>query len=170
MLSWFGAIAVIVSALLAGICKREEFRRREQELRDFMVFLTHLENDLDCLKSGFKDALERAIPYCETNLQAMLETVLSRLKCATGERISKVWNDVLADADLAITAEDVEVMKSFGKGLDGGDFSAQKRNITFIKKQIEKCMEDAGESGKKNGKLMVQLSLLGSAAVVILLL
>lgn len=170
MLSWLGAITVIVSALLVGLAKREEFKSREQELKDFMNFLSRLENDLDCFKSGLRDALEHALPYCETNLQVMLETVLEKLRVATGERVSEIWNEALIHTNFTINAEDKEILKSFGNGLDGGDFSAQKRNIEFTKKQLEQRLEDARKSGEKNGKLSVQLSLLGSIAVVILLL
>ena len=170
MLSWIGAITVIASAVLMGITKREEFRCRERELRDFMNFLSRLENDLDCLKSGIRDALEHALPYCETNLQVVLDKVLERLKSASGERVSEVWNEALIHTSLTINAEDKEILKSFGKGLDGGDFSAQKRNIEFTKRQLERRLDDARESGEKNGKLTLRLSLLGSIAVVILLL
>lgn len=170
MLRWFGALVVVLSAFSVGVLKYEELKRRELELNDFLRFLDHIESIFDCLHGGLPEALEGAIVYCETDFQLLLSSVLKQLRSASGVRASKAWEIALQETKLAINTEDFDVLRDFGKGLDGSDFSAQQRNIAFAKKQTERRLEDARESRKVNGKLAVQLSVFGSVATVLLLL
>ena len=170
MLNWIGAAFIMVSAIVVGLIKREELRQRELELQDFLQFLFCLENSFDCLKQGLCEAVKQALPYCKTRFSTVLEQVLTELYKASGKSASEIWESVLDNAVLAITTEDMAVFRSFGKGLNGNDFSAQKRNVLFTQKEIEKRLDDARESRNVNGKLTLQLSIFGSIAVVLLLL
>lgn len=170
MLKWLGIFAIMLSALAVGSLKRDELKRRERELFDFSQVLSYLENAFDCRQDCLPEAVEGAMTYCETDLYLLLESFLKKLRGAEGIRTSDAWVDALNETTLSINAEDREVLKSFGKGLDGSDFAAQKRNIAFTKKQIETCLEDARVSCKVNGKLTLQLSFLGSIAIILLLL
>lgn len=170
MLKLIGTVIVVVSAFLVGLLKRENLKRRERELKDFIQFLSHLEDAFCCLQSRLADAVEGARIYCETDLQCLLGEFLARLRLANGAKASDAWQASVENSNLALNFEDFEMLKTFGKGLDGRDFEAQKRNILFTKRQAEKRLEDAEQLGKTNGKLSVQLSVLGSIVIVLLLI
>ena len=163
MLKLIGAVIILVSGSVWGFLMSDKLKRKAQELGKIISGLMLLENEIYYGKRDIKTVLSS---IGDSQKIEMFKDVSENIE-KNGIKLS--FSDAIKKNSLLLGTEK-EALTVLSENLGMTDSDTQIKSIRHAKKLLETAKDVADEEYEKSGKLFKSAGVLGSIAVVILLL
>lgn len=171
MLKAAGIFLIFMAGTGIGFSKSMEFTRREQELRMFLQIALYLKGAVRCGNASLPEAfLETACKF-EGVYRKFLMEVSECLKMANGRTCGSIFRDC-AEKNLegtALSAEEKEIVFSFGCRLGYLDREMQLRQIEMFEMELSEALEHLKKELPEKKKLCRSMGILGGILLGVLL-
>ena len=163
-----GAFFIVIGSTLFGKMYANTFKERVEFLVDFNKRLEILKNEIGFMKGILSDTLAKAGEF-EGKSKEFFKTVLENLE---DMEAGMAWNSAckVKLAEMSLTKEDCEVIKTLGRLLGVSDVEGQLANIESISGQIDMLIDAAEAERKKNEPLFKSIGPIAGVGTAILLM
>lgn len=172
MLKLLGALFIIFGSTASGFVYSEKFRKRTQQLNEFLRCLYQLQNEIIYTHTDLPEGLR--------NLSKISIFPIGRFFKEVSELLEKNEVDTVFDAfmqgfqiekdEIFLEKEDIEVIMNFSKTLGESDIEAHKKIFSLAVENLKKQTQISENIMHKNVKMYRSLGFSMGAALIILLL
>lgn len=167
----FGGFLIIAATSSLGLLFSYRYSSRPKELRSIRRLLQMLETEIVYGATPLPHALCNIAKRADGNTGIFLELTSQLLSERTFLSVKEAWvhavNTVLGKT--ALTASDMELIKSFGSMLGCSDREDQQKHFSLLYIQLKQQEDMAEEERKRNARMYKSLGFLFGAAVFIML-
>lgn len=167
-----GALIVIVTCAITGICWGAKTTYRIEELEHMQRAMTMLQNNIDFLAMPLPDALEeigKKSYYIIANLFLKTANEMEKRKGEGGEEIWK--QEVLHWQNTTyLEKQDIDAVIRFGTSIGYLDIEQQKASIILLLRYIETTLTQLQQKKIQQQKLYTSMGILGGMFIVVILL
>lgn len=167
-----GIILIFLSGTSFGLYHSFKPIFRKNDLIEMKRALLILNSEIKFLSAGIKEALKSI----ENNVNSPIKEIFSNFKInlekKTGESISIIWEESLKNniKNTYLTKEDEHKFRLIGKNLGSYDKELNLNNLEIIFNYIDTALKDIETEKLKNMKMYQSVGILGSLALIILLI
>lgn len=172
LIKFFLIFCVFGASTFIGYTIANRYRTRVNEINDLLfaleIFETKIKYTYDSLGTSF------------LYIADILKTKIYRIFYVTAEEIRENKNDsagecfkrVVDDEKifLALTKEDIDILKELGVSLGQTDMEGQVKNIRLVHDSLKKQLTNANDEKNKNFKLYRNMGMLSGLVIIIILL
>ena len=162
------SIIIVISSSLLGIIKSRKLGEREFILRDFILFLTCIENEIKYMLTVLPNAYEIARIPLTTKLKNALGAISSdMLKSSSYDEIERSIEQNINQID-ELESYDKSLITSTLKNLGTTNTDGQINLIENAIKNIENQIEEANSIKIKNSRMYRMLGCLFGIIIVVI--
>lgn len=168
----FGAILILTSSTLTGICYKRKYSIYIRELENFSSCLDVLSNEISLSLKNLYDSLSNTNNYASEFNHIFFDDLLRMLQNSDGETISYIWCRCLDENitfKLIYAKDDINDFKEFGNLLSSGDTQIHLKNIKNLKIKLENKVNTL-KLKKEKVSVIGKLGVYFGAAIVIMLI
>jgi stage III sporulation protein AB len=172
MLKLLGALLVICGSTAAGFYYSDKFKRRTQQLNEFLRCFYQLQNEIVYTHTNLPEGIK--------NLSKTSIFPIGRLFKEISELLEKNEVDTVFDAftqgfkiernEIFLAKEDIEIIMNFSKTLGESDIEGHKKIFSLVLENLKKQTQISETIMYKNVKMYRALGFTSGAALIILLL
>ena len=159
MVKLTGIVITIIAAAFLGIKKYFSLRERYNTLSQIKLSAIQMEGKLRCMCMPLDE--------CFTESEGVFSVAAQHIK--KGLIPQKAIEKACGENEY-LTQADKEVIMRFAKGLSAQDCDGQIANALLLAENIQMQIDDARYNLKTKGALSIKGSILGGAAIVLLLI
>ena len=159
MFKLIGSIIIMLSSVLFGMKKYNEYHERKHFLCVIFDGAVSVQNNLRCMCLPLYECFLQGGEFFEKVALLIKDGLLPQDAVTT---LSRSFH-MLKDSDLCL-------IERFSAGLSSEDVKGQLANTEFFIKELEKQISDADTELNSKGKLFLKGSILLAAALVLLLI
>lgn len=152
---------VICACGLIGMTVASGFARRPAQLRLMQSTLRMLETEISYGATPLPEAFKKIGRAVDPPIAAFYTEVGSHLSRASGCTASEAWEAGLRllEAESALRAEELSILKTFGQNLGSSDRDEQQKNIRLAMEQL-KIESEKAEAERKQERMWRYLGFL----------
>ena len=172
MLKMIFIISILIISTYIGFAYGENFRRRQDELKEILKALTILENDIVYGTTPLPEALENLSKKVRKPLNNLIDAITNRLKKGNVESVYEAALEefTVVEIEFYLLDDDKKVMGDFFKSLGESGVYGQEKIFSLAIEGIKINIKDADESAKKNVKLYRYLGVCFGAMIIIFII
>ena len=162
---------ILICSGYLGILFSGRFKKRVRQLEELQNAMLQLEFDIDFLNVTLCEAFEGIAKNTDGILKEVFFYVADRLQKSPGCDMQRLWQRAMIkySDDLALTEEDIQIIRDFSKTLGSGNREKEKNNIKVTQMRLKIAVDEAVSEAKKNIKMYRGLGLLSGVFMVIVL-
>lgn len=166
------SVAIVACCSLLGLQAANAYALRVKELRMLRMAFVHLESEVINYATFLPEAIEKVVHLTSGGVKEFLHEFGHRLQSRSGDTAAEAWEKALKGwkKHLHITAEDTQILLTFGKVLGISDRESQHRYFQIIQSQLKNQEQKAEEACSKYQTMYRNLGVLGGLALAIILL
>ena len=157
---------IIAICSYIGFLKADKYKNRILELRDMRSALNIFKNKIIFTYEPIGEIFKQIYSDTNNNIANMFEEFLKQNEKMS---VTEAWDLAVENSNNSFTAEDITIIKNFGKFLGktskDGQISEIELTNEFLKKQIEKAEDER----KQNEKLYRSLGVICGIGISIIL-
>jgi len=164
--------AIVASCSFLGIQAANAYVMRVKELRMLRMAFAHLESEVINYATFLPEAVEKVASLLQGGIREFFYDFGRRLQKRSGDTAAEAWEKALNSwgKHLHITAEDFQILLTFGKVVGVGDRESQRRYFQIIQSQLRNQEQKAEEACLKYRNMYRNLGVLSGLALAIILL
>lgn len=166
------SLMIVACCSFLGLQAANAYALRVKELRMLQMALAHLESEVINYATFLPEAVERVAALLQGGVKEFFDDFSYRLQRRSGDTASEAWEKALNSwkGQLHITAEDAQILLTFGKVLGVSDRESQQRYFQIIQSQLRNQERKAEEACLKYRNMYRNLGVLSGLALAIILL
>lgn len=166
----FGAIALLVTGLGAGMTARHTLKLRIVMLSLFERFLQGLSEKIRYTAMPVADVLRALAEMPEFSAFLFLQETVKRLSVDGEFRVA--WRAVVMERchAWALSEQEMNLFLDFADGLGTADIIGEVRHCEYYSRRVRECLEERKEEARVRGGLYMALGFCGGSAAALLLL
>ncbi len=168
----FCSAVIIIGFGYGGFVYSERFGSRLKQLTEFYDGLSQLEFNVRYMNYPVSEAMEQAGSVCGGAAKKVFTAAAEFIAENCGITVEAAFCKAMDKnrAELNISDEEAEILRSFSKTLGSGDRAAEISNIETAKLRIFAAREDAKDDVRKKVKMCRGMGFLLGLFLVILLI
>ena len=168
MLKIIGVIALALTVFWVGRLFSQKVKYRVGVLEQTVRMLVCMENEIRYGNTDVLTMSERIARMEGCDRLCFLSHAAEQ--CKAGEPFEKAWKNQLnlCAGEMSLNGDEIGQLMMFGEVLGTTDVEGQMKNISLYQEFFQEALHTAREEAAIKGKLYQSLSLLASAAVIIL--
>ncbi|SER16200.1 stage III sporulation protein AB [Gracilibacillus ureilyticus] len=170
-MKWIGALLVILTCFFTGMDYSRRLAQRPKALRLWKNALLILEAEMVYSHATVQNACENIAKQIGDPLSGFFLSVSKRLQYEKTD-LYLIWEEEVDQfwTRAALSKEDKEIIKQFGKTLGQHDIIQQKKYIQLAIVHLENKHKESIEMNQRYGKVSGSLGLLSGVFIALLLL
>lgn len=167
-----GALIVMLSCTIAGICFGKKINYRIEELEQMQSAMTMLQNQIHFLAIPLPEAMEEiGLKYDNIIGNLFLKTA-KEMEKREEEKGEEIWKKVVLNwkEKTYLEKQDIDAILCFGCSMGYLDITQQKASISLLLQYIEMTLVQLQEKKKQQQKLYPSMGILGGMLIVVVLL
>lgn len=167
-----GALIVVLSCSIFGICWGAKISYRIQELEQIQRAMTMLQNQIDFLSQPLPEAMEEIGIQCHDIAGELFLNTANEMNQIKWESGGEIWQKCVLDwkEKSYLQKQDIDNLLCFGKSMECCNVEQQKSSIALLLHNIEITLSQLHEKKKQQQKLYSSMGVLTGLLVVIMLL
>jgi stage III sporulation protein AB len=167
-----GAGLIIFAAYFMGCQVCSLYQRRVRYLEEIIFALEMFQAEVKYGLTPLPQAFQKIGRKMKQPVGSLFGDFSANLLQGRGLSALECWKSALAKRgpELALTAEQMELLERLGSAWGQGDKDGQGRQISFMQEVLRHALDGARKERQKNDKLFRYLGLLGGVTVVLFLL
>mgnify|MGYP005771138917 CR=1 FL=1 len=149
-----------------GLSISKSYENRVSELKEFKNILNIMKTKIKFTYEPLAEIFSQIAKNNQTNIEKIFAQMASRMDYC---QVSEAWERSIQEADISITQEDKNILKSLGKLLGQTDVDGQISEIEVTDNFLDMQIEKAEEEKKKNQKMYKTLGVVIGLVFVIIL-
>ncbi len=166
------SLMIVVCCSFLGLQAANAYALRVKELRMLRIAFAHLESEIINYATFLPEAVERVAALLQGAVKEFFYDFSRGLQKRSGDTAAEAWEKALKswEKHLYITAEDAQILLTFGKVLGASDRESQQRYFQIIQGQLRNQEQRAEEACLKYRNMYRNLGVLSGLALAIILL
>lgn len=171
MMSFVGAVLILIAGTLFGFQKAAGFAERPTQIRQLTHALQRLETEIDFAATPLPEALLRTAEGSPEPLAAMLRQVSAQVRRSEERSFSEVWEDAVTQhwRETSMGTAERGIVLRLGTTLGISDREDQLKHLKHAVVGLRSEEETARDDQRRYEKMWKSLGLLIAALVVILM-
>lgn len=165
-IKYFILFLVLISCSLIGKYLSKKYVYREKELNEMKSALNVLKSKIKFTYSPIGEIFEEISKNTSKNIAMIFSLAKEKMNRITA---NQAWEEAIEEANINLTKEDKQTLKTLSKLLGQTDVEGQVSQIDVTQKFLEIQMKEAHEQRQKNEKLYSKLGITIGLAIVIIL-
>lgn len=167
-----GIILIFLSGTSFGFYHSFKPLFRRNDLLEMKRALLILNSEIKFLSTSIKEALKSIENSVSSPIKDIFSTFRKNLEIKNGESLNIIWEESLNQAinNTYLTKEDKNKFKLIGKNLGSYDKELNLNNLNIIFNYIDTTLNEIETERLKNMKMYQSVGILGSLALIILLI
>lgn len=172
MLTFVGAVIVVICATLIGFSVASFYSRRPGEIRALQNALQLLETEISYGFTPLPEALASVAERCDIRVALLFNRASQELMTMRGITAREAWETALDEyyVKSALTRADRAILLELGNSLGISDREDQVKHLMLAKEQLKLEQSKAEDASEKNTKLYNYLGFLGGLTIVLILI
>ncbi len=169
-----GAVMVIAGASGCGFWLAGQYGTRLRELEQLKQMIFLLKGQILYAGAPLSEAFETVGSRTEGALSELFLKVAERIDGQQGESFQQIWQEEIelpgkAGADLSMSKQDRQTLKSLGEHLGFLDRDMQERNLLLYLEQLDMRIKQMRDHKQERCRLYTSLGIMGGLFLTILL-
>lgn len=167
-----GALIVVLSCTIAGICYGKKIVYRIEELEQIQRAMTMLKNQIEFFATPLPEALKEIGLKNGCIIGNLFLRTAKEMEKREGERGEKIWKEAVLNWEKStyLDKQDIDAVICFGSSIGYLDREQQKASICLLLQYIEITLEQLqGQKGQQQ-KLYSSMGILGGLLIVVVLM
>lgn len=167
-----GALIVVFSCTVAGICFGKKVVYRIEELEQMQRAMILLKSQIDFLSTPLPEALKEIGLKSGCIVGDLFLEASKEMEKREGERGEQIWKDAVLNWEKKtyLVKQDIDAVIYFGLSIGYLDREQQKASICLLLQYIEITLKQLQQQKKQHQKLYSSMGILGGLLIVIVLL
>ncbi len=167
-----GCVLILFCAFLLGNYYGDQLNRRLKQLKQIYLSMQMLKGEISYQHAALSEAFVQAGNRCDGCIGRFLTSVGEGLNKRQSSRFVEVWEPSVSKLykESALTKEDMELLREFGKHLGYLNLSMQENRILFFMEQLMDTISALDQVIVERKRLYRVLGLLGGGFLVIILI
>ncbi len=164
-----GAVLILLCGALIGMRMADGLKRRCTVLQAFLDALRRMQAEITLRLTPIPDLLYQMAEDAPEPLRPLFAAAWERYKLER-RPLAQTWAAALEDAQLPLSPEAAEILRSLGQALGAYEAQEQARMLSYSAQRLQQCLEQAQAESATRGRLWRRLCPAMAAVVAILLL
>jgi stage III sporulation protein AB len=162
MIKVIGLAGIFFSCTCMGLFMSQAFVQRQNQIREFKVFLNLLETEINYLATPLPLIFEKFKNSLDGNIRTFLTQFLKIFHEEPSKTASEIWVESIKALEQTskLKGDDYQILLNFGLGLGSSSKEEQIKNIKFTQELLHKQYCQAEIERNKNEKLYKTMGLL----------
>lgn len=171
-LQLIGALIVMLSCTITGICFGKKICYRIEELQKMQSAMTMLQNQINFLATPLPEALEEIGLKHNNVIGDLFLKTAKEMEKREGEKGEEIWKKTVLNwkEKTYLEKQDIDAILCFGCSMGYLDIAQQKASICLLLQYIEMTLAQLQEKKKQQQKLYPSIGILGGMLIVVVLL
>ncbi len=171
-LQLIGALIVVLSCTVVGICFGKKIVYRVEELEQMQRAMIMLKNEIDYLAISLPEALQEIGAKCSNEIENLFFKIAKEMEKREGEKGEEIWKKAVLEwkEKTYLEKQDVDAVICVGLSMGYLDIEQQRASIDLFLKYIEMTLEELNQKKKQQQKLYSSMGILIGMLIVVVLL